>query len=86
MKKICLSLIIVLLCFPLMVNAQTLDEYIAEAEAKLEEERAATEKKQMTEEEKKEALAEKDAVTKDISNLETQIDTLENDIKSHAML
>ncbi len=64
-----------------MGNAQTLDEYIAEAEAKLEEERAATEKKQMTEEEKKEALAEKDAVTKDISNLETQIDTLENDIK-----
>lgn len=81
MKRVCWCLMVILFCFPLMVNAETLDEYIEQAEAKLKQERAATEKKQMTEEEKKEALAEKEAVTEDISNLETEITTLEDDIK-----
>ena len=80
-RNLILIFVFIFISFPIVVNAETLDEYIAQAEAKLQEERAATEKKQMTEKEKEEALAEKDQVTNDINNIKEEISSLENDIK-----
>lgn len=80
-RNLFLIFIMVFICFPAIIEAKTLDEYVAEAEAKLKQERATAEQKQMTEEEKKKALAEKDTITNEISSIKKEISSLEKDIK-----
>ncbi len=85
MKKSCILFISAILCFCLSVNnvsAETLDEYIAKAEAALNAKKAADDKKKMTEAEKEEALAEKEQVETDIQNIETEITNLKQEIQN----
>lgn len=74
-------LFICLVLFPFRAAAETLDEYVAKAEAAIKSQREASNKKTMTEGEKKEALAQKDKITKEISSTQSDIDSLENEIK-----
>ncbi len=78
---ISLIMILTFICFPLVIKAETLDEYIAQAEAKLNQERSTTAKKEMTEEEKEAALAEKDKIQNEIKTVQNDITSLEKEIK-----
>lgn len=81
-RNLGLIFILAFMCFPVLTKAETLDEYIAQAEAKLQQERATTEKKEMTEAEKEEALAEKDKIQNEITQTKNDISSLENEIKN----
>jgi len=83
MKKIFISLVLVsLLIFPIKsVNAETLNQYIAKAEATLKSERAKIAEKEMTEKERNDALAEKEQTTKDIAAAEEEVKRLEEEIQ-----
>ena len=83
MKKYIIPLIIVIcLYFPSVnVKAETLNQYIAKAEASLAAAKAAREKKKLTENEKTKALNDKDNIEKEIANTEAEIKTLEKEVK-----
>ena len=84
MKKLSLICLIIFTCFFTIFNkaqAETLDEYIAKAQAALKAERATSAKKQMTEAEKNKALAEKEQISQDITTTENEIKNLEAEIE-----
>ena len=62
------------------VKAETLNQYIAKAEATLKSERAKIAQKEMTEKERNDALAEKEQTTKDIIAAEEEVKRLEEEI------
>lgn len=76
MKKV-LVLLVLVLFFPVsFVKAETLDEYIAKAEAALKAQKEANEKKKVSEEEKAKAQEEKVVVEADIKKTEAEIENL----------
>ena len=83
MKKCVIGILLVsLLLFPYNgVKAETLNEYVAKAEAALKSERAKIAEKEMTEKERNEALAQKEQITKDITSAEEEVVRLEDEIK-----
>ena len=81
MKKYIFSLLLVVICLSCSdVKAETLNQYIAKAEATLKSERAKIAQKEMTEKERNDALAEKEQTTKDIIAAEEEVKRLEEEI------
>lgn len=82
MKKFVLILLTICLFMPISnVSAETLNQYVAKAEAALKAERSKIAQKEMTEKEKKDALAAKEQTTKDIAAAEEEVARLEVEIK-----
>ena len=82
MKKLFLVLFALCLFIPIQnTKAETLNQYIAKAEAALKSERSAIAQKELTEKEKNEAIAQKEQITKDIASTEEEIKRLEEEIK-----
>lgn len=79
--KFFLCLTFIFICLPLSVNAETLNEMLAKAQANRDAYAKAQKEKEMTEAERDEAVKERDEVQKEISNINKEVEQIEKDIE-----
>lgn len=80
-KYFVLIILVTCFCLPFGASAETLNQYIAKAEATLKNERAKIAQKEMTVKERNDAIAEKEQTTKDIAAAQEEVKRLEAEIK-----
>ncbi len=81
MKKYCIMFLVTFIClFPLTVNAETLDQYIAKAEKNRADAEKAQNEKKLTEAERADAIAKKNKVTTEVNQTISDLEKMEKDI------
>ena len=83
MKKFAATFLVLAMLFTMPVaKAETLDQFVAKAEAALKAQKEASSKKSMSEEERKTAVAQKEKVTKEVIDIDNQTVQLKKDIEN----